>query len=81
MSFSQAFIDRPIATALLMCGAVLTGIAGYLLLLQLAEVRVLERVLIEQLGQTRLRRKVDMPGETPLIHTVRGIGFVLRAPA
>src|SRR6266702_247744 len=32
MSFSQAFIDRPIATALLMCGVVLTGIAGYLLL-------------------------------------------------
>src|SRR5882724_11003731 len=32
MSFSQAFIDRPIATALLMFGVVLTGIAGYLLL-------------------------------------------------
>jgi hydrophobe/amphiphile efflux-1 (HAE1) family protein len=32
MGFSQPFIDRPIATALLMCGAVLTGIAGYLLL-------------------------------------------------
>ncbi|MDB6090358.1 MAG: two-component response regulator [Gammaproteobacteria bacterium] len=29
----------------------------------------------------RLRRKVDLPGESPLIHTVRGIGFVLRAPA
>jgi two-component system, OmpR family, response regulator len=28
----------------------------------------------------RLRRKVDLPGEVPLIHTVRGIGFVLRAP-
>jgi two-component system OmpR family response regulator len=28
----------------------------------------------------RLRRKVDLPGETPLIHTVRGVGFVLRAP-
>jgi two-component system OmpR family response regulator len=27
----------------------------------------------------RLRRKVDMPGDTPLIHTVRGVGFVLRA--
>jgi hydrophobe/amphiphile efflux-1 (HAE1) family protein len=32
MSFSQPFIDRPIATALLMCGVVLMGIAGYLLL-------------------------------------------------
>ena len=29
----------------------------------------------------RLRRKVDQAGEAPLIHTVRGIGFVLRAPA
>lgn len=28
----------------------------------------------------RLRRKVDNPGELPLIHTVRGTGFVLRAP-
>ena len=28
----------------------------------------------------RLRRKVDELGEAPLIHTVRGIGFVLRAP-
>jgi two-component system, OmpR family, response regulator len=27
----------------------------------------------------RLRRKVDLPGEAPLIHTVRGIGFMLRA--
>ncbi|MDB6092397.1 MAG: efflux transporter [Gammaproteobacteria bacterium] len=32
MSFSQPFIDRPIATALFMCGAVLAGIGGYLLL-------------------------------------------------
>lgn len=28
----------------------------------------------------RLRRKVDDPYEPPLIHTVRGVGFVLRAP-
>lgn len=28
----------------------------------------------------RLRRKVDRPDETPLIHTVRGVGFILRAP-
>ncbi|KAA3451672.1 DNA-binding response regulator [Mesorhizobium sp. SARCC-RB16n] len=27
----------------------------------------------------RLRRKIDQPGEVPLIHTVRGRGFVLRA--
>ena len=28
----------------------------------------------------KLRRKVDAPGEAALIHTVRGTGFVLRAP-
>jgi two-component system OmpR family response regulator len=29
----------------------------------------------------RLRRKVDGPDEAPLIHSVRGAGFMLRAPA
>jgi len=29
----------------------------------------------------RLRRKLDRPDEEPMITTVRGIGFVLRAPA
>jgi two-component system, OmpR family, response regulator len=29
----------------------------------------------------RLRRKVDMPAEQPMIHNVRGEGFILRAPA
>ncbi len=29
----------------------------------------------------RLRRKIDGPDEAPLIHSVRGLGFVLRAPA
>ncbi len=29
----------------------------------------------------RLRKKVDRPGEAPMIHNVRGEGFVLRAPA
>jgi len=28
----------------------------------------------------RLRRKVDAPGEPPMIHSVRGAGFMLRAP-
>jgi DNA-binding response OmpR family regulator len=27
---------------------------------------------------TLLRRKVEKPGQTPLIHTVRGVGYVLR---
>jgi len=29
----------------------------------------------------RLRRKVDNPSEPPMIHSVRGAGFILRAPA
>src|SRR5215472_10937099 len=29
----------------------------------------------------RLRHKVDEPNEAPMIHSVRGVGFVLRAPA
>jgi two-component system OmpR family response regulator len=29
----------------------------------------------------RLRRKVDEPEEAPMIHNVRGMGFILRAPA
>jgi two-component system, OmpR family, response regulator len=29
----------------------------------------------------RLRRKVDETNDTPMIHNVRGIGFILRAPA
>jgi two-component system OmpR family response regulator len=29
----------------------------------------------------RLRRKIDDPQEPPMIHNVRGVGFVLRAPA
>jgi two-component system OmpR family response regulator len=28
----------------------------------------------------RLRRKIDRPDEAPMIHSVRGAGFVLRAP-
>ena len=29
----------------------------------------------------RLRRKVDKPQELPMIHNVRGFGFILRAPS
>jgi two-component system OmpR family response regulator len=28
----------------------------------------------------RLRHKVDEPHEPPMIHNVRGVGFILRAP-
>ena len=28
----------------------------------------------------RLRRKLDAPFDLPLIHTVRGVGFVLKEP-
>lgn len=27
-----------------------------------------------------LRKKIDQPSDTPLIHTVRGVGYVLREP-
>jgi two-component system, OmpR family, response regulator len=29
----------------------------------------------------RLRRKVDEPHQLRMIHSVRGVGFILRAPA
>ncbi len=29
---------------------------------------------------TRLRRKIEVPSAAPLIHTVRGVGYALRAP-
>ena len=29
----------------------------------------------------RLRHKIDEPNEPPMIHNVRGVGFILRAPA
>jgi two-component system OmpR family response regulator len=29
----------------------------------------------------RLRRKLDGPGDTPMILSVRGVGFILHAPA
>jgi two-component system OmpR family response regulator len=28
----------------------------------------------------RLRRKIDQPAESPMIYSIRGQGFVLRAP-
>jgi two-component system OmpR family response regulator len=29
----------------------------------------------------RLRHKIDLPDEMPMIHNIRGVGFILRAPA
>jgi two-component system OmpR family response regulator len=29
----------------------------------------------------RLRHKVDGPNDVPMIHNVRGAGFILRAPS
>jgi DNA-binding response OmpR family regulator len=29
----------------------------------------------------RLRRKIDGPGREPLIHTIRGVGYTISAPA
>ena len=28
----------------------------------------------------RVRRKVDLPGLVPLIHTIKGVGYILRSP-
>ena len=39
-----------------------------------------ERTNVIDVHISRLRRKVDAPGEAPLLHTVRGAGYVLRAP-
>lgn len=30
---------------------------------------------------TRLRKKIDSPSASPLIHTLRGVGYTIRAPA
>lgn len=39
-----------------------------------------ERTNVIEVHIGRLRRKVDVDGEPPMIHTVRGAGYVLRAP-
>jgi DNA-binding response OmpR family regulator len=39
-----------------------------------------ERTNVIEVHIGRLRRKVDLEGEPELIHTVRGAGYVLRAP-
>ena len=38
------------------------------------------RTNLVDVNMGRLRRKVDAAGETPMIHSVRGTGFQLRAP-
>jgi DNA-binding response OmpR family regulator len=39
-----------------------------------------ERTNVIEVHVGRLRRKVDAEGEPAMIHTVRGAGYVLRAP-
>ena len=40
-----------------------------------------ERTNVIEVHMGRLRRKVDGDGEEPMIHTIRGAGYVLRSPA
>ena len=40
-----------------------------------------ERTNVIEVHMGRLRRKVDGEGEEPMIHTIRGAGYVLRSPA
>jgi DNA-binding response OmpR family regulator len=42
--------------------------------------RVGERTNVIDVHISRLRRKLDPTGSAPIIHTVRGSGYVLRAP-
>jgi DNA-binding response OmpR family regulator len=39
-----------------------------------------ERTNVIEVHMSRLRRKVDGDGEPPMIHTIRGAGYVLRSP-
>ena len=34
-------------------------------------------MMLEYVAIRRLRRKVDVPFDLPLIHTIRGVGYVL----
>jgi two-component system OmpR family response regulator len=43
--------------------------------------KVIPRTNLIDVHMGRLRRKVDEPHELPMIHNVRGVGFVLRVPA
>ena len=38
------------------------------------------RTNVIEVHMSHLRRKIDLPGEPPLFHTVRGAGYMLRAP-
>jgi DNA-binding response OmpR family regulator len=39
-----------------------------------------ERTNVIEVHIGRLRRKIDAEGEAPMLHTIRGAGYVLRAP-
>jgi len=39
-----------------------------------------ERTNVIEVHIGRLRRKIDAEGEVPMLHTIRGAGYVLRAP-
>jgi DNA-binding response OmpR family regulator len=51
------------------------------LLEELWNYKFVSRTNLVDVHMGRLRRKVDEPHELPMIYNVRGVGFVLRAPA
>jgi two-component system OmpR family response regulator len=52
-----------------------------MLLQQVWNYKFIPRTNLIDVHMGRLRRKVDEPHELPMIHNVRGMGFILRAPA
>jgi two-component system OmpR family response regulator len=52
-----------------------------LLLEEVWDYKFVPRTNLVDVHLGRLRRKVDEPQELPMIHNVRGVGFILRAPA
>ena len=43
--------------------------------------KVASQANLVDVHMSRLRHKIDEPNEAPMIHNVRGVGFILRAPA
>jgi two-component system OmpR family response regulator len=52
-----------------------------MLLEEVWKYKFIPRTNLVDVHMGRLRHKVDEPNEPPMIHNVRGVGFILRAPA
>jgi len=48
------------------------------LLRRVWDYRFVPRTNLVDVHVGKLRRKVDAPGEAPLLHSIRGFGFILR---